>query len=178
MCACGFDLRPRVEDCRFKFWINILDQPLKVDELLGLHGAPDSVLDLILAHDLPVGVDLDLRGRSRLKLYPSFSRDERGNRAVRRRLEAALSPPAVALFDRIERLNVSFDADHSRVLHLQLLPPQQPPVLAELGLVDHPVIARAAQLGLRPHVVSLPEAALERPEAAPKNLYFIPQEGA
>lgn len=175
LCACGFDLRPRVEDCRFKFWLRILDQPFKVDELLELYGAPDSVLDFILANDLPVGCDMDLRGNTRLKLYPSFTAEDRANRAIRRRLEAALSPAAIALMPRAARLNVSFDPDHSRVLHLQFLPHQLPAGLAELGLTGHPVIERAAQLGLRVHVVSIPESALALSTPLPMNLYFVPR---
>jgi LynF/TruF/PatF family peptide O-prenyltransferase len=174
LCACGFDLRPGIEDCRFKFWLRILDQPFKVDQLLALYGAPPSVLDFILGNDLPVGCDMDLRGHTRLKLYPSFTTEDRANRAIRRRLEAALSPPAVALMPRVARLNVSFDHDHSRVLHLQLLPHQLPSMLAELGLAGHPVVERARALGLRVHVVSVPEAALGSPMPLPMNLYFLP----
>ena len=95
---------------------------------------------------------------------------------MRRRLEAALSLAAVDLFDKVERINVSFNPDGSRVLHLQVLPPQQPAILAQLGLTGHPGIRRAAALELRPHVISLPEADLARPESATINLYFIPQE--
>jgi len=174
-CACGFDLRPNVDDCRFKFWAWVKDQPLKVDQLLELYGAPPSVLDLILGNDLPVGCDMDLRGNTRMKLYPSFTAEDRANRAIRRRLEATLSAPALALMPRVERLNVSFDPDHSRVLHLQLLPHQLPAMLAELGLAGHPVIERASALGLRVHVVSLAESALGAPMPRPMNLYFIPR---
>jgi LynF/TruF/PatF family peptide O-prenyltransferase len=174
LCACGFDLRARNEDCRFKFWLRIQDQPYKVDQLLELYGAPPSVLDLILGNDLPVGCDMDLRGNTRLKLYPSFTAEDRANRAIRRRLEAAFSPPTLALVDRVERLNVSFDPDHSRILHLQLLPHQLPAMLPELGLAGHPVVERAKAMGLRVHVVSIPEAALGSPMPLPMNLYLIP----
>ncbi|HEY6033831.1 MAG TPA: DUF5838 family protein [Kofleriaceae bacterium] len=177
LCACGFDLRPSVDDCRFKFWLRMEDQPFKVDELLELYGAPPSVLDFIIGNDLPVGCDMDLRGNTRLKLYPSFTTEDRANRAIRRRLEAALSPAAVAIMPRVARLNVSFDPDHSRVLHLQLLPDQLPGMLAELGLAGHPVIERANRLGLRVHVVSLSEAALGNPMSSPINLYFVPRVG-
>jgi LynF/TruF/PatF family peptide O-prenyltransferase len=174
LCACGFDLRPSNEDCRFKFWLRIQDQPFKVDQLLELYGAPPSVLDLILGNDLPVGCDMDLRGNTRLKLYPSFTTEDRANRAIRRRLEATLSPATVSLMPRVARLNVSFDHDHSRILHLQLLPHQLPSMLAELGLSDHPVVERAKALDLRVHVVSVPETALGSSMPLPMNLYFIP----
>jgi len=174
LCACGFDLRPNIEDCRFKFWLRFRDQPFKVDQLLELYGAPPSVLDLILGNDLPVGCDMDLRGNTRLKLYPAFAPGDRTNRAIRRRLEATLTPPALALMPRVARLNVSFDHDHSRVLHLALLPHQLPTMLAELGLTGHPAVERARALGLRVHVVAVPEPALGSRMPLPMNLYLVP----
>lgn len=174
LCACGFDLRPNVDDCRFKFWLRFVDQPHKVDQLLEVSGAPPSVLDLILGNDLPVGCEMDLRGRTRLKLYPAFAPADRANRAIRRRLEATLSPAALALLPRVARLNVSFDHDHSRVLHLALTPHQRPAMLAELGVDGHPVIARAEALGLRVHVVAVPEHALGERMPLPMNLYLVP----
>jgi LynF/TruF/PatF family peptide O-prenyltransferase len=174
LCACGFDLRPNIDDCRFKFWLRFRDQPYKVDQLLELYGASPSVLDLILGNDLPVGCDMDLRGNTRLKLYPAFMIEDRANRAIRRRLEATLSPRALALMPQIARLNVSFDTDHSRVLHLGLMPHQVPSLLAELGVAGHPVVERATSLGLRAHVVAVPEPALGSRIPLPMNLYFIP----
>lgn len=174
LCACGFDLRPNIEDCRFKFWLRFRDQPFKVDQLLELYGAPPSVLDLILGNDLPVGCEMDLRGHTRLKLYPAFMPYDRANRAIRRRLEATLSEPALELLPRIARLNVSFEPDHSRVLHLGLLPHQRPAMLAELGVAGHPVIERARALGLDVHVVAVPELALGRRMPLPMNLYLVP----
>lgn len=176
LCACGFDLRPRVEDCRFKFWLRFRDQPRKVDQLLELYDAPPSVLDLILGNDLPVGCDMDLRGRTRLKLYPVFSAVDRVNRAIRRRLEAALSPAAFGLLPRVARLNVSFEHDHARVLHLGLLPHQLPAMLEELGVAEHPVIERARALGLRVHVVAIPESAAAQRRPLPMNLYLVPND--
>lgn len=171
--ACGVDLRERAEDSRVKVWIVVVDQPAKINDILEAHGHDADLLQLVPGNVLLTGVDLTLRGQTRLKIYPKYREDELENIAVQARLARVLSPAALELMLLGKRANICFEADRSRTIHVQ---PRDPDSF--LRKLNHPRIsqlaAEHAALGLDLNVVSVRERELVAGKIEDANLYWVP----
>lgn len=172
--ACGLDLRPCAVDCRMKVWLSIRDQPAKVSELIDWADVSPDMAALVRGGDLPVGIDFDFAGRSRIKLYPAYRPAEFVDTDLRTRLVRVIGPHGLPLVGLSRRANVTNEACGGATLHFQVDRFQAAPMLSRLRIDDrHGALTMTERLGLRVHVISVPHHAAGVAVPDRFNLYLI-----
>lgn len=89
--AFGIDQRVNDTESAIKLYV-AFNEPSKLSELVTLHGYDDDLLALITSHRMIAGVDISLRGITRLKFYLNVTPADLENIASRSRLERVLHP--------------------------------------------------------------------------------------